>query len=320
MRQTLILHIGTHKTGSTTIQNYLYYNRLWLRRLGVFYPRPMTGRLFYTSNHSDLRDTARSEGKHRDACIHPEIGPHDALLGRYVRAIKEVGQPINILSAEGLSSHLNRYARRLAPLQQHFTVKVLAYMRRPDIWIEKFYSQRIANIEHAEKQTFARFVQQPHIETYLYNRHRMFGWWAKAFGAENVTVIPFEPAVPNFDLIAQFLKCAGIKNSLANHLLLRHAKANQTLSPLGVEMLREMNANGTQTDLKTIRKLKRAAGPEGNGFLRAPDRQAILTRAAPDMARICDDFVRDGRTVLFPNPPERLATSPPQDFGEIRLM
>jgi hypothetical protein len=140
MRQTLILHIGTHKTGSTTIQNYLYYNRLWLRHLGVFYPRPLNGRLFYTSNHSDLRDTALSEGKQRGAQIHPQFGSHDALLGRYIRTIKEVRRPLNILSAEGWSSHLNRYARRLAPLTQHFDVKVIVFMRRPDYWIEKFYN------------------------------------------------------------------------------------------------------------------------------------------------------------------------------------
>jgi len=138
MRQTLILHIGTHKTGSTTIQNYLYYNRLWLKTLGIYYPRPKNGWLFYSNNHSDLRDTAIIEGRPRGAKIHSDFGSHDALLGRYIRTIKDVGQSINILSAEGWSSHLNRYAARLAPLRQHFDVKVLAFFRRPDFWIEKY--------------------------------------------------------------------------------------------------------------------------------------------------------------------------------------
>lgn len=308
MRQTLILHIGTHKTGSTSIQNYLYYNRLWLRKMGVFYPRPINGKLFYANNHSDLRDTALSEGKPRGASIHPRFGPHDALLGRYIRTIKDVGQPINILSAEGWSSHLNRYARRLTPLSQHFDVKVLAFMRRPDFWIEKFYSQRIANIEHSEKRTFSRFLDQPHIETYLYNRHRMFNWWTNAFGAENLTVIPYEPAVVGFDLIGQFLQNAGIHGSLANHLLLRHAKANRTLSPLGVEMLREMIAEGRAPDHKIVRNLKRVSGPEGKGFLTEPQRHRMLARAQADMARICRDYVRDGRDVLFPQTPEGVRT------------
>ena len=309
MRQTLILHIGSHKTGSTTIQNYLYYNRLWLRRMGVFYPRPINGRLFYTSNHSDLRDTALSEGKHRDPCIHPEFGSHDALLGRYIRTIKEVGQPINVLSAEGWSSHLNRYARRLAPLTQHFDVKVLAFMRRPDFWIEKFYAQRVANIEHGEKRSFERFLEQPHIDTYLYNRHRMFGWWAKAFGARTISVLPYEPAVPGFDLIGQFLEAAGIEGALPGRLLLRNARANRTLSPLGVEMLREMIADGRTPDQKIVRSLKRASGPTDSGFLKGPEREEILRRAEPDMAKICTDFVRDGRQELFPTCPEVLRSS-----------
>ena len=308
MRQTLILHIGTHKTGSTSIQNYLYYNRLWLKRMGVYYPRPINGKLFYANNHSDLRDTALCEGKRKGVQTHPEFGGHNALLGRYVRRMKEVACPINILSAEGWSSHLNRYASRLHPLTQQFDVKVLAFMRRPDFWVEKFYSQRVANIQHREKRTFERFIEQPHMETYLFNRHRMFYWWAKAFGPENVTVIPFEPAVSSFDLIGQFLKTAGVTNPIAHRLLLRNAKANRTLSPLGVEMLREMNANDVTPDRKLVRRLKNADAPDGRHFLRAPEREAILAKAAADMERICADFVRDGRSQLFPTCPEPLRT------------
>ena len=35
----LILHIGTHKTGSTAIQNWLYWNRDTLAAQGVLYAR-----------------------------------------------------------------------------------------------------------------------------------------------------------------------------------------------------------------------------------------------------------------------------------------
>ena len=307
MRQRLILHIGTHKTGSTSIQNYLYYNRLWLRSLGVYYPLPLNGSLFYANNHSDLRDTALSEGKPRGAEIHPRFGRHDALLGRYIRAIKEVGKPVNILSAEGWSSHLNRYARRLAPLSQHFDVKVIAFMRRPDYWIEKFYSQRIANFEHAETRRFSAFLDQAHIETYLYNRHRMFGWWAKAFGGKNVTVVPYEPAIQGFDLIEYFLREAGDDSSLAGRLFLRQAHANRTLSARNAEVLRQRFEEGSKVDKRLVRALKR--DQEGSGcFLGEGERSEILKRAESDMARICEDYVRDGREELFPANPEEVRT------------
>ncbi len=308
MRQTLILHIGTHKTGSTSIQNYLYYNRLWLRHLGVFYPRPINGRYFYTNNHNDLRDTALSEGKHRSPHIHPEFGSHDALLGRYIRTIKEVGRPVNILSSEGWSSHLNRYARRLAPLTQHFDVKVVTFMRRPDHWIEKFYAQRIANIEHAETRTFDAFVAQPHIETYLYNRHRMFNWWAKAFAPNALSVIPYEPASPGFDLIGRFLDVCAVDAKVARNLVLRHANANPTLPPSQAEKLRSLIEKGEPVDQRRVRAMKRAPDPGTHRYLSDEARTQILGRARPDMDAICADFVRDGRSELFPGQPETLKT------------
>ena len=35
----IILHVGTHKTGTTTIQDTLFHNRELLRARGVVYPR-----------------------------------------------------------------------------------------------------------------------------------------------------------------------------------------------------------------------------------------------------------------------------------------
>ena len=304
MRQRLILHIGTHKTGSTTIQNYLYYNRLWLGFWNLNYPMPINGPMFYRNNHNDLRDTAQSEGKPRDPGIHAKFGAHDALLGKYIRRIKEKGQKINVLSCEGWSSHLNRYARRLAPLQQHFDVKVVAFMRRPDYWIERFYAQRITNVEHVETRSFSEFMDQPHIETYLYNRSRMFGWWAKAFGDDAIDVIPYEPAAPDFDLIGRFLGVCNLSGSRADRLLLRNARSNPTLSQESLEDVRARLAKGKVVIRSEIQRLKRSKGPPPR-FLDIEQRARILKEAEPDMAQICTRFVRDGRQSLFSDDPER---------------
>ncbi len=303
MRQRLILHIGTHKTGSTTIQNYLYYNRLWLRFAGVYYPKPINGPLFYTNNHSDLRDTARSEGKPRGPSLHPQFGAHDALLGQYVRSIKEKGNHTNILSCEGWSSNLNRYARRLAPLSQHFDVTVIAFIRRPDYWIERFYAQRIANIQHRETRSFEDFIAQPHIDTYLYNRTRLFGWWAKAFGAAAVQVIPFEPAAPGFDLINRFLENAQIKSSFTNNLLLRNARTNTALSKESVEAIRALHAQPDPANKSDVQRIKKSKGKPAV-FLTLEERAKIIAKAEPDMQQICTRFVHDGREKLFDDNPE----------------
>lgn len=298
MRQRLILHIGTHKTGSTTIQNYFYFNRLWLRPMGIHYPKPLMGPLFYVNNHKDLRDTARLEGKPHGAHEHPDLGPHDARLAAYTNAIIEAGAPISILSCEGWSSILNRYAHRLAPLKNRFEIKVIAFMRRPDHWAEAFYRQRVANLTHRETTPFKAFVAQDPMQTYLFDRKQLFGWWAEAFGLENLTVIPYEPAVAGFDLLTRFFDAANLPAGLPRNLLFRHARANPTLSRAQAEALRVANENG-----RSPGRPKADLGVEASYF-DAGERAAILARAAPDMQAITRLYVRDGRKALFPEEPE----------------
>lgn len=299
MRQRLILHIGTHKTGSTTIQNYFYLNRLWLRPMGVHYPRPLLGPMFYVNNHRDLRDTARLEGKPKSAVIHPQLGPHAARLAHYVNAIKEARAPIAILSCEGWSSVLNRYAQRLAALQNRFDVKVIAFMRRPDHWAEAFYRQRVANISHRETASFHEFVAQAPMQTYLFDRAQLFGWWADAFGTQNITVIPFEPAVRGFDLIGRFCDAAGISDGVKRRLLFRRSRANPTLSRSNAEALRRINlAGGTPQRPRTT---VQSGEPS---YFSGAERAELLARAAPDLQRITELYVKDGRKSMFEDEPE----------------
>ena len=310
MRQRLILHIGTHKTGSTTIQNYFYLNRLWLRPMGIYYPKPINGPLFYANNHKDLRDTARIEGKSGGIAVHERFGPHADLLAEYVNRIKRVGAPVSILSCEGWSSILNCYAHRLSALTSRFDVKVIAFMRRPDLWVESFYRQRVANLEHREQMPFRQFIAQPPMKTYLYDRSQLFRWWEAAFGREALTVIPYEPSRPGFDLLGKFFDAADIPTGPVRHLLFRRASANRTLLPNDAERLRRLHARG-ERPRKRPRRRDNAVAP---CYLAPEERAHILRDAADDMEQICRAYVRDGRQVLFPGNPERIG--PVNDLRE----
>lgn len=308
MRQKLILHIGTHKTGSTSIQKFLFFNRLWLRALGIYYPKPLNACMFNLScNHSDLRDTALMEGKPRGAGLHPKLGSHDQRLAQYVHLIKTAKAPVNILSCEGWSSHLNRYAERLSVLNQHFDVQIVAFMRRPDFWIEKFYSQRIVNIEHGETRSFQQFLDHDSNDIYLYDRSKIFSWWARVFGTENVHVIPYEPRLSGFDLIEQFVETCGCNSQLAGFLPLGRIHSNPTLPPDLTEKVRRGTKAGNPMSVRDIHKLKRRAGGRKSAYLNEEQRAEILERAAPDMQKICATFVRDGRQELFPECPEAMS-------------
>jgi capsular polysaccharide export protein len=58
MKPSLILHIGTTKTGSTSLQNFLFSNRARLLEKGILFPeagfRVLEDDKIPTSGHSDL--------------------------------------------------------------------------------------------------------------------------------------------------------------------------------------------------------------------------------------------------------------------------
>ena len=63
-RKRLVIHIGMHKTGSTTIQRFLSRNRLVLRLAGVLYPESCGAdgrRTTTTAAHGVVRGAARGE-------------------------------------------------------------------------------------------------------------------------------------------------------------------------------------------------------------------------------------------------------------------
>lgn len=49
----MVVHVGPHKTGTTSIQNALYENKNKLKSDGIIYPRSIPGSVFF-SQHSDL--------------------------------------------------------------------------------------------------------------------------------------------------------------------------------------------------------------------------------------------------------------------------
>ncbi|MEM9268864.1 MAG: hypothetical protein AAGA78_08005, partial [Pseudomonadota bacterium] len=164
MRQRVVLHIGTHRTASTSLQTWLWLNRPALSALGVWYPRPQDRRGFRGAKHGDLRLAALAEGRQsaRDR--------FEPLLTAYFEAIAQRGAPITVLSCEGWSARENHFAPRFAPLAERFDVTVVAFVRRPDFWLESMYRHRIRLVEHAETRLFAQFAASRQQQGYVTGR------------------------------------------------------------------------------------------------------------------------------------------------------
>lgn len=125
----IIIHIGLHKTGTTSIQKSLSSSRNYLWDNGIFYPA--TGK--FDAQHglasSILADRA-------DACL------DRSSFGRQMREFANAGASTIVISSEMFSEGIDY--RALDILDAIFAeVRIVMYVRCPDYLLESAYAQQV---------------------------------------------------------------------------------------------------------------------------------------------------------------------------------
>ena len=210
-RKRLVIHIGMHKTGSTTIQRFLSRNRLVLRLAGVLYPESCGADGRREPKHNALFAAISHEADH--GAPHPVLGPSADLVEAMAGRITSSRAQIAILSAEGFSGEKPAFSSALAPLGEYFDTRILVFLRRPDDWVESFYRQMILSREVREARSLEAFLQCPATRAHL-DFCGILGWWAERFGREAVCALPYQ-ADAGRDLARAFLSAAGLPTALA---------------------------------------------------------------------------------------------------------
>lgn len=198
----LLLHVGTHKTGTTSIQQALSRDRDRLRSAGIYYPdsKPWFGRdreshwpfaHALTGTAPDQLDLARRFVDH-------------------IRADTSEKET-TILSAEAIYRHLDgvdawqrirelharwdakrRYLERLATVLDDFDVEPMIFLRRPDQFAESVYAEMVTKMLLQEP-----FHQWREALTWLCNYDRHVDLYRNIFG--KMTVFRYEDAAGQVD-------------------------------------------------------------------------------------------------------------------------
>ncbi len=192
--KTIFLHIGTPKTGSTTIQKLLSYNRDRLLKLGYFYP-------FQTFSHGSLVYLAKNDRCPFDLQPKSWQEVHDTIDQSECNNI--------ILSSEGFFN-LGLNLQHLENLRQQldrYYIRIVVFLRRQDLYFDSLYCQHIktGDISCDIDFYFDWCLQK--------SKHQYFDCllaWKDAFGGnENMCVLPFEKSSIS-NLRETFLHAVGI--------------------------------------------------------------------------------------------------------------
>ena len=176
----LIIHIGTHKTGTSALQRTLSRNSERLLKAGVRYLR--AGREGVTAHH----DLAHALRKRLDKSVWQEVR----------KELAESQSSINLISSEAFwFCDPERLKEELPDAKD---VRVVVYLRRQDRYLQSLYKQTVAG---GRKIGFAAWLEERrHRGNYLPVLER----WAIQFGRDAITIRPYERDGKTIDTIVDF--------------------------------------------------------------------------------------------------------------------
>ncbi|MEM9795701.1 MAG: hypothetical protein AAF919_04385 [Pseudomonadota bacterium] len=272
----LLIHIGSQKTGSTSIQTFLTTHPEKLQACRLNYVKAGRG----PSAHNRV---ARILQANPQKC--------DRILARIVREVDGAPDDRHILSSEMFFSR--GWARKFQhSLPEHMQrdAKVIVYLRRQDAFLEAMYKQVVKT---------GRFQGSP--ADYAAKKQRALRYstvvdaFADVFGAEAITLIPYEKQqLHEGDSVLDFAARIGLAGIGRDDLAAR--RSNITLSREVSEIL-GLLARTTDANIAVlIRTLIENGGPDvrksGDCYL-ISERREIMEGFAADNAALCARYRPD---------------------------
>ena len=198
MKKTLYIHIGTHKTGSTAIQNFLALNRPELQRHGVLYPGTTLNH-YYVAAEISAAEQPFSNNKTELFRVFSEIRDN----------LNDVGKCI--ISAENFYGNCETACPNIRKILDFFQidvqVKIIIFFRPQVSLIESFYQQLVKSIIDRSTLTFSQYLQNPYAFCDYYQQANL---WAACFGKENIIIRRYDPSQTRTKIYEDFLSAVNL--------------------------------------------------------------------------------------------------------------
>lgn len=222
MKRTLFIHIGLHKTGTTSLQRFLFQNQKQLHAAGLY--RPNTG----------ADNGPNSWGHHTLARSLNEKSTGKFQLWTDLR--KECrGEQQVVVSSEVFSlvfepKDLLIVIRKF----EKWNIRIVCYVRNQDQYLESLYNHSVKAVgETADIESFLKRVRR------RLNYRAYLTALDKTFGASNIILRPYEPESLQGDICADFLTAIGME--MPDGIGRKTETLNPGLTSIGMALMLKAN-------------------------------------------------------------------------------
>ncbi|WP_299287710.1 hypothetical protein [uncultured Tateyamaria sp.] len=263
----LFIHIGAHKTGTTTLQRCFDENSAALAALGVTYPR---SNWFHHSQH---RLAFALKGM-RDP-VQKDIPDFDREMDALNAAVASAKTPNVFISSEEFFSCSADSVQRLKDRLDVESTHIVATVRRPDTMFVSMYNQKAKQPNNGFNRLITSFVDKPETLDGDLSFWPCIRTWRDAFGGE-MTLLQYEtgPAVD------QMLGVLGLEPDA----LPQSTAINKSLPGPVIEVMRLSKATGLSphAQKQVFWLANQVLADRPSYFLSAENRHKILRSVEAD--------------------------------------
>lgn len=216
VKKEILIHIGTHKTGTTSIQNFLAMNREYLfKHDGIYFPK--TGTLGTNTGHHNIAWQLLNNNRFNE-----NLGG----LADLLTDLEKKDFKLAILSSEDfehMSGHpeiINEFDKYLC--SAGFKTRYLVFFREMDGYAKSLFFELNKRGLESNFPDFMKKVNENGCISYGNNWHFEFdrnqfaSKWNSAIGENKLTSIDYDKAKDAHGIIAEFLMEAGASKKSIN--------------------------------------------------------------------------------------------------------
>lgn len=305
--KTLYIHIGTSKTGTTTIQTYCGINREQLKSKGVLFPimpyhydritKNRNGHFLYANIYENgVRNKEKEEQVLKQE------------LDYIVDCFKDYDNVL--LSEESIwwatatrRKSLWKYLQEHSQ-QNNYQVKIIVYLRRQDQFMMSRYNQILKTDTGGGTQRFYEYFKDMNGKyKCVMNYRQRLDYMAKFFPKENIVVKRFDRSYfYNGDLNADFLHILGVE--IDDTFAELPKDENLGISVQSGELKRVLNRLGTMTFaenqklLQMLNECEELLPKREVSIMTTEHIEKFMKKFIDDNESIAVDYIGDGKPMF----------------------
>ena len=208
-RPVLNLHIGLNKTGSTSLQNFLFHNSGKLRQMDVLYPTCES--LMFQEAHHRLAGAILGTDWRALLEVSGGAGDPAAMISLLEEEIERAGCGRVVLSSELLArNEEGKVAEAFSGLFSE--TRVIVYLRNYPDFMESYLAHRIV-ADGLDAETFGGEYSRNFCLSLRGHYRRILDSYSAAFGKENIRLRVLEPEqLAGGGISSDFLELIGIED------------------------------------------------------------------------------------------------------------